>query len=741
MAGPALAPQSLGDASSVTDWLQAIWIRRRLIFALFAAFLIVGLVIVSMFPSEYRARAVLEVLPERQPNTPANPIASAILDNLSVNTEAKKVGADPVLRSVFLEWQAGKLGPTGDTLGEFGLLVQELGSFARTIRRLLCPPHGFLTRVDIPACTGTTKGDRQEAEFAAFQNGLSVDVDRGTRLITVSYSASRPKVAANVANAVVSEYLRRHALETQEQSKSYVEWLRDRLKALEPEVEESDKAVARFRGETSLIEMAKKSNSARRSPTVEALAHALQELSVASTAMSSARSKLDAMRELRSRPDEVGSSPEIADSKLIQDLVLQQTAIESKLAALASSYGASSPVLAKVQAQKRSVRRQIELQIDKLFDAASRGYKSAAELVLRLRIQVSKLEHEAAREALERVKLRKLERRADANAQLYTVYLRQAREAIEAASWQPIAANVVAQARSPARPVFPDYRLLVPAGSLASACAAMLIGAVTELRRQRRVFNGPLDFKSSTGMRVVGVVPWVRRPMASNSPRNFRTAIENVAFRLLGPTDCSPSLAIAVTSAVPGEGKSVMAVSLARQLLEDGAKVVIVDADIRRPRVRQALRALPGCRARQVFWDPSNHLCDTGDRDTLQVLTLADTTHSAKALLSALPQVIATLKRNYDVVIVDTPPLLGLSDALAALPACDRILFAVRCGSTTRDAVEVALQELSDVDRARIQVVLTEVGSKGYLQYGEQPVRLSRGPSNFRNSESVESRS
>ena len=347
------------------------------------------------------------------------------------------------------------------------------------------------------------------------------------------------------------------------------------------------------------------------------------------------------------------------------------------------------------------------------------------------------LEHAAAREALERVELRNLERRADANAQLYKVYLRQAREAIEAASWQPIAANVVARARPPARPVFPNYRLLIPAGGLASACAAMLVGAVTELRRQRRVFHGPFDFKSSTGMRVVGAVPWVRRPIASSSPRDFRAAIENVAFRLLGPTDCPPALAVAVTSAVPGEGKSVLAVSLARQLLDDGAKVAIVDADIRRPRVREALQALSGCPTRQMSWHPLNGPNVTGERDALHVLTLADTTHSAKSLLSALPQIISSLKSNYDVVIVDTPPLLALSDALAAVPACDRILFAVRCGSTTRDAVEFALQELNDADRARIQVVLTEVGSKSRPPYNMDLARSYRPGSDVRDPASI----
>ena len=259
MARPALTVQSMGGGSSVTELLQAIWIRRKLVLILSGTFLVLGLAVISMFPPVYRAQAILEVLPERQPNAPANPIANAISDSVSINTEAKKVGADPVLRSVFHEWQAGKLGSTTGKPGELGLLLEKLGGFARTIRASLCSPHGVLARLEISACAETTKADRKEAQLSAFRKRLSVDTDRGTRLVTVSYSATSPQVAADIANAVVAEYLRRHALETKSQSNSYVAWLRERLNALEPEVRESDKAVARFRGKTGLIEMAKES--------------------------------------------------------------------------------------------------------------------------------------------------------------------------------------------------------------------------------------------------------------------------------------------------------------------------------------------------------------------------------------------------------------------------------------------------------------------------------------------------
>jgi polysaccharide biosynthesis transport protein len=362
------------------------------------------------------------------------------------------------------------------------------------------------------------------------------------------------------------------------------------------------------------------------------------------------------------------------------------------------------------------------------LDAALRDYAEKADVVDRLLHRIGELKLKVAQEELERVGLRELERRADANSDLYRSYLKQAREAAEASRWHPIAARIVAQANPPAHPDFPNFHLLVPVGGIGCAFGAMLIGALVELRRQKRVFSGPLGFSGEMGMQVVGVVPWVRRPIAPELPEKFKIAIENVTFRLFVPTDATLThpTAVAVTSAVPNEGKSVLAVSLARQFLEDGARVAIVDADMRRPSVLDAVRLLRDRAVTAVSCAPDGTQWDGAGRGGLHVLTLADMAFSAAEILSALPRMISNLKQHYDVVIVDTPPLLEVSDALATVPSCDRILFAVEWCATSRRAVEFALGELSDSERGRTRIVLTKVAGGGYAQYGAAASRQYR---------------
>jgi succinoglycan biosynthesis transport protein ExoP len=715
------------DGAGLADWARAVWSRRGLVLILFVLFLGTGLGAAFMFPAVYEAQAVVEVLPERQPNAAANPLLSAVADTVSLNTEAGKLGAEPVVRSVFEQWEAGKLGPVRANEGV-------LSSAMSTVKNLACGPSGLLGASGF--CHEPNEAEAAGRRFTAFRKRLSVDAERGTRLIKVSYSAGNPKAAAAIANAVVSAYLDRHAGRTEDQSNRFIDWLQGRLGALGDQVASSDRAVALYRGKTDLIEMGKEQDAVRRSPAKEELAAALQNLAAARATVASARVKLAQLQAVRDGRLAAQSTPEIVGSRVIQDLTVQESDQAARAAGLTATYSASSPVVARARAASQSVRDRINLETAKLLTAAQQDYQNATKVVADLEHQANDLKARAANEELERVDLRGLERRAQTYADLYTSYLRQAREAVEAASWHPMAASVVALASPPVRPVFPDMRLLLPLGAIASALTAMLISALLELHRQRNVFRGPLDFAAITGLRVTGAVPRVRKPISSEVPENFRMSIESVAFRLAVPAEpaaeARKSLAVTVTSAVPGEGKSVLSISLARQFLADGARVAIVDADIRRPSVMDAISGVPGCAAADVTCEPDGTALSDADPGAVHVITLAAMTQSATVLLGSLPRMISNLRQSYQVLIIDTPPLLAVSDALAAFASSDQILFAVGWSSTSRHAVECALNYLSDAERARTRIVLTKVQGKGYLQYGAGMSRRGRPVSGWR---------
>jgi succinoglycan biosynthesis transport protein ExoP len=709
------------------DWRRAIWTRRRRIIVLFFAFLLTSLVAANLMTATYRAQAVLEVLPERQPNAPANPMTLAAADAVVVNTEAEKVGAEPVVRSVFKAWESGTFGPVSGQKGEIKKLIARAEDlFGEQIHRLCAA-----TKIDAQYCPDQNAMTTEEERFSLFQRHLKVAAERETRLIKVTFTAPDPDVAAKVANAIVSEYLNRHADQIEMRSSRYVSWLQGRINTLGRQAAKSDEAVARYRGQTGLIEMANDATAARRSPAVEELEHALQNASSAEATTISALVRLNTLREVRRDPNKIKTASELVGSKLINDLTVQLSVEQAKVASLLATYAGDSALAAKARAQIAAIQGQINQEVGKLLDAAERDYSNANDVMKYFSDRIERLKAKIAEEQIERVSLNGLERQANADSDLYTAYLRQAREAIEAVKWQNVAASVTAGATPPVEPMFPHNRLFLPFAILGSALAATVVSALQEVQHQRRVFSDPMDFGGLTGVRVIGAIPKLRRTTRAYLPVTFRASIEGVAFRLsrsadvnlapdfaLSPTPLleqptswgwGKSMTITVTSAVSGEGKSMLATALATQFLKDGARTLIIDADLRRPGVVKALKATNDCPVTSVMCMPDGSEWNGFGKQGLHVLTLVNMGGRSTAILAALPRLISNLKLYYDIVFIDTPPLLVFGDALAAISRADRTILAVKWCSTDRQAVEMALGDLSEIERARTRIVLTNV--------------------------------
>ena len=281
-----------------------------------------------------------------------------------------------------------------------------------------------------------------------------------------------------MANAIVSEYLNRHADQIEVRSSRYVNWLQGRIDILAVQAAKSDEAVARYRAQTGLIEMAKDAASARRSPAVEELEHALQNASSAEAATISARVRLNTLREVRRDPSKIKTASELVGSKLINDLTVQLSVEQAKAASFLATYASDSALTSKAKAQIVAIQGQINQEVGKLLDAAERDDLNASDVTKYFSERIERLKAKIAEEQVERVNLLGLERQANANSDLYAAYLRQAREAIEAVSWQNVAASVTADATPPVEPMFPHSRLFLPLAILGSALAATVIGAL-----------------------------------------------------------------------------------------------------------------------------------------------------------------------------------------------------------------------------------------------------------------------
>lgn len=572
--------------TGLIEILRTIAIRWRLVVSLTTVLTGLTIAAVYLLPPKYSAKAMIEVSPFRPELNRNDPFAAAVNDTMSTNTESARIASEEMAWAVFQRLDAGPEDSSDPSLLQRMLALLPCGAGGDDP-----PGYAFWCRdrlADLRIDAAEDEIGARRDEFAAFQKRFSASSVRGTRLIEITFTAATSAEAAQGANAFADEYLRRKVEEKTKLRGKAMEWLDARLAELSGNVADGEQAIAAYRADTSLIEMGKEVDGARRTPTVEELAALLTQLSAAKAARADAQTRLAALADLRGNPDSVAFASEIEDSAIVRDLLLQEAAAQHRLAELASTYGEKHPAMHAARAEAGELRAKVDREIERVLASAEQHYRNAEAVVERLLQEAATLQARVATEDQQRVALRDLERRTSAEADVYSNYLRLAQEVETSQSWNDPGAAIISPAMPPSRPVFPDKRLMLPLGLIASLSFSVLLAVGLELRRQFQVFVDPRNMVDETGLSAIGAVPRVRRLRSRDEARDFALAIEDVAFRLCGVParrDDGAS-SVAVTSSIPGEGKSVLAVSLGRALAgSSDARVLLIDADLRQPRI------------------------------------------------------------------------------------------------------------------------------------------------------------
>jgi succinoglycan biosynthesis transport protein ExoP len=733
--GPLYAtPDVFGSSRSAHDLhhsLRCLWTRRRALLLATVAGGALAYAAVSSLPTLYtgEARVLVGVQGPRVLNVEAV-IADISPDTERVQNESYILQSRQIAAQVIDELHLDRspefnpelAAPTFWQKYSVARLEQEMPDWLGDwLRRL--------SRAAEPAAPPTEAWRRDQLIDRVLANVDVATLGR-SHVLSVKAEAQDRGLAAAIANSFADKYLafqREEKVRTMERVDAF---LMQRVTELRDEVNKSDQGVEDYRRTHGLY----KSGSG--SLTKQQLSELNSQLLAAQTAKAEAAARLAEAHAQRRGVSDVHSVPEVLRSPLIAALKSQLADAERRAADLAATYGERHPQLRSIRAEAESLSGRVAAEMAKIVDGLARDASTAQARHAALAQQFEVLKGSMGAVNDKSIQLEALERDATVNRNLLEAVLSRAKQASGTADVLQAGAKLVSAATPSSRPSFPPKALVVLLGSMLT----LLVGAAVVLLREagNRTFLRQEQVEAMTGLPVLTMVPRVRRRTAAQKVLREPASPYSEALRRLfvgiqlSEPDKSPKRLL-FSSATPAEGKSVMVASLARQLAATGKRVIVVDGDWRRPRMHQLMRCRLGPGLGELLGDQDTVLDNCVCRDGLSsadVIPAGNWASGSSHLLTSprMGELLDLLAQSYDVVLVDSPPVLATADALVLSRMTDKVVYVVRWGRTRQDAALAGLKQFVDVgaDIAGIAVSCVEVNE--YRRHSYREVSYARPP-------------
>lgn len=559
---------------------------------------------------------------------------------------------------------------------------------------------------------------RRSAIVGTFLSRLNVRNLRRSYVINLQFTSESRQKAALVANTVADMYVLERLEAGLSEARQTSAWLSRRLDELRREVLAAERAAEDYRAEHGLRQRDSRQNSV----TEQQLTELNSRLVLARAELAQRQARLRQVQSL-SGSRSVDTSADVLQSPLIQRLREQEATLLRELSEIGRTYGDNHPRIIGIKADLGELDRKIDQEIRRIAASLSNEVDVASAGVRALQGELSALSARTDTARSSEIRLRELEREAEASQHLYETFLARFKRDAEQERIQRSNARIVAAANIPTGASHPRT-LRVLAGALLTSIL-LGVGLVFLLDRLDDKVRSADDAERVTGLQTLAMLPRHRGKRAdaviAEEPRSrLADAVRNLRNALLArPFTGSGGRVVAVTSSIPEEGKSFVGLSLARLLGRSGGRVLLIDADLHRPRQHLVFDRPRGPGLVDVLngrLAPADAIL--ADVDTgLSLLPAGESEGTAEDILG-VPDLLRRLKADYDWIIVDGPPMLAISDARVLAGNVDNVIYLVRWGHTSRDAVRNGIRIARDSGAPLLGVAVSMVDTRRHARYG-----------------------
>ena len=580
-----------------------------------------------------------------------------------------------------------------------------------------------------PSQKDPSESERETLLINRFLKQLKVEPIRNSRLVKIHFDSNDPELSSRVANELASAYIQQN-LETRfyatEQAK---EWLTKQLEDLKAKVERADEALQAFGSQHGIISLDEKEN---------VIIQRLNELNEVLTKAEAERMGKEAL--YRQTMGVHGESiPSILENKLIMDLKQALIQLEGQYMKLSETFKSEHPEMVKLRTQMKTIRDRLDAETQRIIAGVRNEYESSLrrERLLRESFEIQKKRVMEMKEKA--IQYNILKREADTNKELYRGLLQRMKEAGVSAGIMASNIQVVDQAELPTKPFKPNKRLNL---ILAAVVGLFLgVGLAFFFEYLDNTVKTPEDVEQLIRLPSFGMVPEISdhrrkrlekgltypielithhhpKSMLSEAYRNIRTSI------LLSFSE-KPPKRIAITSPNPAEGKTTTSINTAIALSQTGASVILVDADLRKPRLHRIFSEENGVGLSNFL--SGNVGLEAIIKETeipnLYYIPSGPIPPNPSELISSnlFKSMVQSLSERFDHLVFDSPPVLGFADSVILSTAVDGMILVAVGGKTPRETLQRAKDLLLQVNAKILGVVINRVNIErseyGYYYY------------------------
>jgi uncharacterized protein involved in exopolysaccharide biosynthesis len=501
----------------------------------------------------------------------------------------------------------------------------------------------------------------QSSTIDRFLSALTVAPIRNSRLVDVRFNSPDAALSARVANALARAYIEQHLEFKFLSSKEASDWLGERLAEQRQQVEASEQAVQRYREQTDSLSLEENQNI-----VVQKLSELNAAVTRAKTERIQKEAAYDQIRTLQSNRGALDTFPAILSNGFIQQQKGVLAGLQQEQAQLSDTLGPNHPDMVKLASAVRAAESKIQGEIAKVVQALRNDYEQAQAQERNLSIALEQQKSDALALNRKGIEYGALARDAASNRQIFESLMQRTKETGISGELKTSNIRVVDAAETPRGPVRPNTRNNLLLALFGGATLAVGLAFFFEYLDNR--IKSPDEIKQYLGLPFLGMVPAlfgtaIENPLISQrTPSNFSESFRNVRTNLLFSSAEEGGRSVVVTSTGPSEGKTVVAANLAVALAQAGQRVLLVDADMRKPRVHTVFdRAQgPGLSNVLVGNAKASEAVHTTTVPGLWLMPAGQLPPNPAELLGSkrFKDLLASLVQHFDWVMIDSPPVV-----------------------------------------------------------------------------------